>query len=116
MAIAFPLSTYPLSDRTQINDEHTVARDVLDDGTMRIRVLGDSTFRTVRCVFNYLTESESSTFEQYLITNRATEFTMVLDSQSPTTTYQGYIWSNPSVSVRDGNLYTWQFDFRGKVV
>lgn len=116
MATSFPLSTYPLSDRTQVNEDHVISRDLLDDGEMRVRVLGGSTFRTIRCVFQYLTEAQSSTFEAYLIANRATEFTMVIDSQSPVTTYQGYIWSDPALSVSEGILYTWSFDFRGKVV
>ena len=116
MATTFPLSTYPLSDKTRMDDDHVVARDRLDDGSMRIRVLGSDTFRIIRCVFEHLTEAQASTFEAYLITNRATEFDMVIDSQSPITTYQGYIWSDPRISVTSGFLYTFQFDFRGKVV
>jgi hypothetical protein len=116
MATAFPLTTYPLSDRTQFNAEHVVARDVLDDGEMRLRVLGASTYCTIRCVFSPMTKATSDTFEAYLITNRATEFTMVLTDASPTVaTHQGYIWSDPTVSVSNG-LYTWSFDFRGKIV
>ena len=116
MATVFPLTTYPLSDRTRTDEDPGVARDRLDDGEMRVRVLGSSTYRQIRCVFGYMTETESTTFEAYLITNRATEFTMVIDSQSPVTTYQGYIWSNPAVTVTEGGLYTWSFNFRGKVV
>lgn len=111
MAIPFPLSTYPLSDRTQFNAEHIVARDVLDDGEMRVRVLGGSAFSTIRCVFNPLDQSTSDTFGAYLVTNRATEYTMVINS----ITHQGYIWSDPAVSISNG-LYTWAFDFRAKVV
>jgi len=41
---------------------------------------------------------------------------MVLSDASPTVpTHQGYIWSDPTVSVSNG-LYTWSFDFRAKVV
>ena len=116
MATAFPLTTYPLSDRTQFNAEHIVARDVLDDGEMRIRVLGASTFVIIRCVFSPMSKATSDVFEAYLITNRSTEFTMVLSDASPTVaTHQGYIWSDPTVSVSNG-LYTWSFDFRAKVV
>lgn len=116
MPTTFPLSTYPLSDKTRMDDSQTVARDVLDDGTMRVRVLGSDNFRTIRCVFEHLSASQASTFEAYLNANRATEFDMVIDSESPITTYQGYIWSDPSVSVSHGRLYTFRFDFRGKVV
>ncbi len=111
MATAFPVSTYTLSDRTQFSAEHIVARDVLDDGEMRMRVLGGTTFSTIRCVFNPMSQATSDTFGAYLSTNRATEFTMLIGS----TTHIGYIWSDPALSVSNG-LYTWSFDFRAKVL
>lgn len=116
MATTFPLSTYPLSDKTRMSDDHTVARDLLDDGTMRVRVLGGSTYRLIRCVFENLTESQASTLEDYLITNRVTEFDMVLDSESPITTYQGYLWGDPQITVAHGVLHSVRVDFRGEVV
>lgn len=116
MATTFDLTTYPLSDRSRFVDDHTVARDLLDDGTMRIRVLGASTFRIIRCVFEHLTEADAATFEAYLITNRATLFDMVFPFDSPVTTYQGYIWSTPQNTVTNGTFHVVSFDFRGVVV
>jgi len=116
MATAFPLSTYGgLSDKTRMVDELITMRDALDDGTPRIRVLGGSTYRVIRCVFEHISEQIASDLEQYLITNRATEFSMSIDTASPATTYTGYIWTDPQVSVSNGFLYTVTFDFRGEV-
>ena len=56
MATPFPQSTYTISDRTQFNDDHVVSRDLLDDGSMRLRVLGDSSYQIIRCVFEHMTE------------------------------------------------------------
>ena len=115
MATEFPLSTYPLRDSSRMQDDLVTSRDRLDDGNMRIRVLGTDTFHTIRCVFAPMGESTKVTFEAYLRTNKATEFDIVTDSSSPTVTYRGYMWSDPSYSQSNG-LYTVSFDFRGKVV
>lgn len=116
MATAFDLTTYPLSDRTSFINDKTVMRDILDDGNMRIRVLGGDTFRTINCIFKHMSEATSAAFEAYLITNRATEFTMTMPwSSSPIDIYTGYIFSDPSVTVVDGIWHVWSFQFRGKV-
>jgi len=115
MATAFPTSTYPLRDTTRMQDDYVTMRDRLDDGNPRIRVLGTSIFHEIRCVFNPMSEADKVTFQAYLQTNKATEFTITTDTSSPTVTYQGYIWSDPSFS-KDSGLYTVSFDFRGKVV
>lgn len=115
MATTFPLSTYPLRDTTRMEDDLVVERDRLDDGEMRIRVLGTSTFHMIRCVFNPMTAATKVTFEAYLRANASTEFDMVTDTSSPTVTYRGYIWTDPKYAQQDG-LYTVSFDFRGKVV
>lgn len=114
MATTFPLSTYALRDTSNMQDDFVTSRDALDDGNMRIRVLGTDTFHTVRCVFCPMSEATKVTFEAYLRANRATEFDMVIDTSSPTVTYTGYIWSDPQYSQSNG-LYTVSFDFRGKV-
>lgn len=114
MATAFNLSTYPLSDQTTLINEKNVMRDILDDGNMRIRVLGGDTFRNISCVFQLMSEATSAAFENYLITNRATEFTMTFTFGSPQDVYTGYIWSEPSVAVIDGIWHQWSFVFRGK--
>lgn len=114
MATAFDLTTYPLSDRTQFFSDHTVVRDILDDGNMRMRVLGGDSFRLIRCVFQPMSEAASTAFEAYLITNRATEFTMTFTFGSPQDVYTGYIWGEPALTITDGTLHYWSFDFRGK--
>lgn len=116
MATAFDLTTYPLSDATRFINEKNVMRDILDDGNMRIRVLGADSFRTINCVFKHMTEATSAAFEAYLITNRATEFTMTMPwSVSPIDVYTGYIFSDPQMVVVDGFLHVWSFTFRGSV-
>ena len=112
----FDTTTYPLSDRTRFIDDLTVARDIMDDGEIGIRVLGDSTFRVIVCEFQPMTEAVSAAFSSYLITNRATELDMVFTFGSPLETYRGYIISSPQLVVSNGKLHLWRFDFRGKRV
>lgn len=114
MATAFPLSTYPLSDRTQLNDDEPIIRDLLDDGSFRIRYLGFSSHQIARCTFRPMSKQLADTFMRYLRSNRATEFDLTLDFVSPTITITGYIWSEPRKSSSDG-LDTVTFDFRGTV-
>ena len=114
MATAFDLTTYPLSDQTTFLNEKNVVRDVLDDGNMRLRVLGGDSFRSITCVFQLMSEATSAAFENYLITNRATEFTMTFAFGSPQDVYTGYIWSEPNVTVIDGVWHQWTLTFRGK--
>ena len=115
MATTFPVSTYPLSDRSRFEDDHTIARDMMSDGTMKVRVLGSQTFRTINCVFEHLSTTTFDTFMAYLRTNRATEFDLSIAFASPQETITGYIWSDPRVTVTEGDLYTVSFDLRGYV-
>ena len=112
----FDLTTYPLSDRTRMVDDLVVARDIMDDGTLGIRVLGGDTFRVIACEFEPMTEATSAAFSSYLITNRATELDMVFTLVSPLETYRGYILTPPQLNVRDGVWHIWRLDFRGKRV
>jgi hypothetical protein len=112
----FDLTTYPLSDRTRMDDILTVARDVMDDGTLGVRVLGDDTWRVIGCEFEPMSESTSAAFSSYLITNRATELDMVFTFGSPLETYRGYIWSAPRFTIKEGIYHIWRFDFRGQRV
>lgn len=115
MATTFPLSTYALSDRSRFIDDHTVARDMMSDGSMKVRVLGSSNYRTINCVFEYLDTTTFQTFMSYLRTNRVTEFDLTISFASPAETLTGYIWSDPRVTPAYGRLYTVDFDFRGVV-
>jgi hypothetical protein len=121
MATTFPLSNYRLRQSSVMSDDPVMARDILDDGEMRIRQLGASNFSTIRCVFNPISTDTKITFQDYLRTNRATEFDMTIDTPSPSSPtivakiYRGYIWSSPTYQKQDG-LYTVSFEFRGKVV
>ena len=78
MATTFPLTTYPLRDSSVMADDPVMARDILDDGEMRIRQLGASSFATIRCVFNPISTDTKITFQAYLRANRATEFDMTI--------------------------------------
>lgn len=115
MATTFPLSTYTISDRSRFIDDHTVARDIMSDGSMKVRVLGASTYRTINCVFEYLDSTTYQTFISYLRANRTTEFDMTIAFSSPQETITGYIFTDPRTTPSNGDLYTVDFDFRGAV-
>lgn len=111
MATVFPLTTYPLSDNTNFMDDHTVARDLLDDGEMRIRQIGTDTFELLRLVFAPLDAATTAVFQTYLRTNKTTEFEITYQS----VTYTGYLWSEVRVRPLDAILTTVSVAFRGKV-
>ena len=113
MATAFPFSSYTLLDSSAASDDHVVSREVMDDGTPVVRVLGSSTFRTVSCEFIPMSISNAQALMYYLHANKATEFDMLSDGLG-TSTYRGYIWSSPSISYSQGVLATVSFDFYGK--
>ena len=113
MATTFPLSTYPLSDRTRISEDHTVLRDLLDDGTMRVRVVGSSSFAVLSLVWEYLDGSTCDALLSYIKTNRVTEFDITVAYSSPVVTYTGYFWDDPQVTPSQGKLYTVTATFRG---
>lgn len=110
-AIEFPLTTYPLSDKTNFRDDHTIARDLLDDGEMRIRVIGTDTYDTLRLVFAPLDDVAAAALQAYLRTNRVTEFYITYQSA----TYTGYLWSEVRARPFDAILSTISVAFRGKV-
>jgi len=112
----FDLTTYPLATETFMADDLNVARDIMDDGTLGIRVLGSSAYRTISCVFEHMDAATSAAFAAYLVTNRATELDMLFGFRSPQDTYRGYIWGNPSFTVVEGVWHVWTMEFRGKKI
>lgn len=117
MATTFPVSTYPLNDRTRITGAKPVKRDIMDDGTPRFRSLGDGNYRMLRIVFNPLTEQEMQDLLDYLNTNKATEFDVAMPFGSPIQNYTGYFWNEPNVSTYQGSAkdFTVSVDFYGSV-
>lgn len=113
MATTFPFSSYALLDSSGASDNHVVSREVMDDGTPVVRVLGADTFRTVSCEFVPMSISDAQALMDYLHTNKATEFDMLSDGLG-TSTYRGYIWSEPRIRFTQGVLATVSFDFYGK--
>ncbi|WP_027949872.1 hypothetical protein [Haliea salexigens] len=113
MATAFPFSSYALLDTSGAMDDHIVSREVMDDGTPVIRVLGTSTFRTLTCEFVPMSISDAQALMDYLHTNKATEFDMSGDGLG-TSIYRGYIWSEPRIQFSQGVLATVSFNFYGK--
>ena len=112
MPTAFDVTTYPLSADTKAPRGATIARDILDDGSPRIRVLGGE-FATVELFFNPMDSVKAQSFEAYISANYATEFDITIRG----TTYRGYIWSDLSDDASKGsNAVMYQLDFRGKVV
>lgn len=112
MPTTFPLSTYPLDDRTRFKDDHIVKRDKMDDGSLYVRVVGSGTDRLIRCVFSPMYSDDAETFAEYLRTNRTTDFDLIYKS----VTYRGYIWSDIDIDPFDGDCSMVSFDFCGEAV
>lgn len=113
MATTFPTSTYQLSDRTRIRKQQNVARDMLDDGTPRVRQFSATNHCMVNCVWEYLDGATADALLTYLNTNKVTEFDLVIPFSSPVVTVTGYLWSDADVTVSNGKLYTVTVDLYG---
>lgn len=100
---AFDFTSYPLDSKTGFQDALNVTRDIMDDGTMHVRVLGGSGYRSGSLVFKPMSESEVDSLLGYLHDNRATEFTFSGTGWGAQT-YTGYIASEPSIRTIDGPL------------
>jgi hypothetical protein len=114
MATAFPFSSYTLRDSTTLTDNHVISREVMDDGTPIVRVLGSSTYRMIKCEFIPMSIADAEAMTDYLNTNRATEFEMADSGVFGAATYTGYIWSDIEVRYESGVLARVSFDFYGK--
>lgn len=104
MATAFDFTSYPLDGDTGFTDEPQVLRDIMDDGTPHVRVVGGSSYRRASLVFQPTNPTETDTLLDYLNTNRATEFTFS-GSGWGAKTYTGFLWSEPEADPIDGYLY-----------
>lgn len=93
----FDFATYPLSSDTSFTHRHHVTRDLMDDGTPHVRVMGDSGYQETMLRFQPMSIAESSALISYLSANVATEF----DFGDFGT---GYIWGDPTVEVVSGPL------------
>lgn len=109
MATTFDLTTYALEDRTRFSDEPTAAHDVMDDGSLRVRVLRDTEYREFKCIFTPRAGADVDTLVQYLRANVATEFDLVHEG----TTYRGYFMGKADTSHTDGDFGRVTMKFRG---
>jgi hypothetical protein len=109
MATAFPISTYQLEDSTGFSDSLNVSREVMDDGAPVIRVLGSNAYRTIRCKFIPMSQTDAQLLIDYVVANRATEFEFS-GSGFGASTYTGYIWSDATVENFDGIMARVSFD------
>lgn len=112
MATIFPLATYPLSPKTGFLDNHVMGRDDMDDGSINVRILGDNTYRTIKCVFVEMSSTNADVFEEYLRYNRAVEFDIVYKTK----TYRGHIWSDVKVNYKHSDSAVVSFAFKGVVI
>lgn len=111
MATTFDVTSYPLDAATRFSHQPRVARDVLDDGSPRVRVLGDD-YAEIDLVFEPMDSSTAQAFEGYIYTNIATEF----DITHRGATYRGYLWSDLQTDESLGRLTVFTIRFRGKRV
>jgi hypothetical protein len=101
MATEFPFDTYPLEDSTRIADDLNISREVMDDGTPAVRILGASVYRKINFAFIPMTQTDAQSLIDYIVTNRATEFEFS-GAGLGSSTYTGYIWSDAFVENFEG--------------
>jgi hypothetical protein len=112
MATTFDLTSYPLSSDTKVQSQPPIVRDVMDDGSPRIRVMGNE-HATIQLFFNPMDASTAQAFEDYISVNFATEFDIDVNNQ----TYRGYLWSQLYIVPAHGpRSIAYQIDFYGRVV
>jgi hypothetical protein len=111
MATTFDVTSYPLEASTRFIHQPRVARDTLDDGSPRIRVLGDE-YAEIDLVFEPMNATTAQAFEGYIYTNIATEF----DITHRGATYRGYLWSDLQTDDTLGGGTIFSIRFRGRRV
>lgn len=104
MAIEFDFATYPLERRTGFDVNLNVERDVADDRTPHVRILGEKTYRTGKLVFVPMVTSVADALESYLIANQGAEFSFSGAGWAGQTFY-GYLWSDPRRVTLSGAHY-----------
>ena len=73
------ISGYNLSRATTFRHQPSTAVDAMSDGTSRVRTLTTSKFVTISCLFEYLTLTEKTILELWLLGNAGNTIEWTID-------------------------------------
>jgi len=104
----FDFNTYPITDDFTVSHSGVVTREIMDDGTPRVRVLGGSGYRTTRLTFQPMLAATSDALLAFIAANRATS----IDFGDYGT---GYFWSDPTETAAGGLLRSVAIDIYAQV-
>lgn len=113
MATTFPVSTYPLIQDAGAadHDAQIVIRDIMDDGSPRVRVMGSDTWVERPMAFIPMSADDAALLVDYLTANAGTLFSVTYMSG----TWEGYLWSDPKTNMKSGKWFV-TTSFYGKKV
>ena len=103
---------YPLIEGTAQRPQFSTAVDDMDDGTLHVRVLSTDTFNTISVEVIPLSATESASFYSYLVTNRANEILITINTKL----IFGYIDGNSVTKQIRNGLHYWKFRLKGKLL
>lgn len=105
------ISGYNLSRSSQFKHHQSVAVDIMSDGTPRQRTLTTSKFYTISCLFEYLTATEKTALEIWLLVNAGNTIEWEIDGAD----YSGVIVGGHSTTMV-GSLFNLSFEYYAELV
>jgi len=108
--VAFPTG-YNLSRATTFRHQPSTAVDFMSDGTPRVRTLTTGYFVTISCLFEYLTLTEKTLLELWLLLNAGNTIEWTIDLYN----YSGVIVGAHSTTMT-GPLFNISFEYYAQVV
>lgn len=104
------ISGYNLSRATTFRHQPSTAVDVMSDGTPRVRTLTTGKFVNISCLFEYLTLTEKTILEIWLLANIGNTIEWTIDLIP----YSGVIVGAHSTSMT-GPLFNISFEYYAQV-
>jgi hypothetical protein len=108
MAISIP-SQYKLHISTTVTDDYGTVFDRTDDGKTYARDLYTNPIYEINAVWDQLESNDANTLREFLLVNRLSDFTVVVDNVSYNCKMIGY----PNKSWLGGTLTKVTAKFRG---
>ena len=104
------ISGYDLSRSTTFSHHPSTAVDTMSDGTPRVRTLTAGKFVTVSCLFEYLTLTEKTILELWLLSNISNTIEWTIDLIP----YSGVIVGAHSTTMT-GPLFNISFEYYAQI-
>lgn len=109
MATTFPVNTYPLLSRADADIGLGVVRDLMQDGSPRLRQVNLAGYTTITLEFAPLREADAKSLIAYIRTHATDEMEVAVGS----VVYVGYFWGDIEQRVL-GSMHWLSIEFYGR--